>query len=70
MVGESLDNNGQSDLMDVIIMLKKAYFDIQKYSKQNRMVGFDLAEAMGNLRGAIKILNNMENNKRQNSDIL
>lgn len=70
MVGESLDNKGQSDLMDVIIMLKKAYFDIQKYSKQNRMVGFDLAEAMGNLRGAIKILNNMENNKRQNSDIL
>lgn len=51
-------------------MLKEAYFDIQEYSKQNRMVGFDLAEAMGNLRGAIKILNNMENNKRQNSDIL
>ena len=34
------------------------------------MVGFDLAEAMGNLRGAIKILNNMENNKRQNTDML
>lgn len=70
MVGESFNNKGQSDLMDVIIMLKEAYFDIQEYSKQNRMVGFDLAEAMGNLRGAIKILNNMENNKRQNSDIL
>ena len=56
--------------MDVIIMLKEAYFDIQEYSKQNRMAGFDLAEAMGNLRGAIKILNNMENNKRQNSNIL
>ena len=70
MVGESWDNKGQSDLMDVIITLKEAYFDIQEYSKQNRMVGFDLAEAMGNLRGAIKILNNMENNKRQNSDIL
>lgn len=70
MVGESWDNKSQSDLMDVIIMLKEAYFDIQEYSKQNRMVGFDLAEAMGNLRGAIKILNNMENNKRQNSDIL
>lgn len=70
MVGESWDNKGQSDLMDVIIMLKDAYFDIQEYSKQNRMVGFDLAEAMGNLRGAIKILNNMENNKRQNIDIL
>ena len=70
MVGESWDNKSQSDLMDVIIMLKDAYFDIQEYSKQNKMIGFDLAEAMGNLRGAIKILNNMENNKRQNSDIL
>lgn len=69
MVGESWDNKGQSDLMDVIIMLKEAYFDIQEYSKQNKMIGFDLAEAMGNLRGAIKILNNMENNKRQNTDI-
>lgn len=29
MVGESLDNKGQSDLMDVIITLKEAYFDIQ-----------------------------------------
>lgn len=70
IVRESWGNKRQSDLMDVIIMLKEAYFDIQEYSKQNRMVGFDLAEAMGNLRGAIKILNNMENNKRQNSDIL
>ena len=70
MVGESWDNKSQSDLMDVIIMLKDAYFDIQEYSKQNKMIGFDLAEAMGNLRGAIKILNNMENNKRQNTDIL
>ena len=70
MVGESWDNKSQSDLMDVIIMLKDAYFGIQEYSKQNKMIGFDLAEAMGNLRGAIKILNNMENNKRQNSDIL
>ena len=70
MVGESWDNKGQSDLMDVIIMLKDAYFDIQEYSKQNKMIGYDLAEAMGDLRGAIKILNNMENNKRQNIDIL
>ena len=70
MVGESWDNKSQSDLMDVIIMLKEAYFDIQEYSKQNKMIGYDLAEAMGNLRGAIKILNNMENNKRQNTDIL
>lgn len=70
MVGESWDNKGQSDLMDVIIMLKEAYFDIQEYSKQNKMIGYDLAEAMGNLRGAIKILGKMENNKRQNIDIL
>lgn len=70
MVGESWDNKGQSDLMDVIIMLKEAYFDIQEYSKQNKMIGYDLAEAMENLRGAIKILNNIENNKRQNIDIL
>ena len=70
MVGESWDNKSQSNLMDVIIMLKEAYYDIQEYSKQNKMIGYDLAEAMGNLRGAIKILNNMENNKRQNIDIL
>ena len=71
MVGESLNNKSQGFLMDVIIMLKEAYFDIQEYSKQNRMVGFDLAEAMGNLRGAIKMLSKMENNnQRQNTDIL
>lgn len=70
MVGESWDNKGQNDLMDVIIMLKEAYFDIQEYSKQNKMIGYDLAEAMGNLRGAIKILNKMENNQKQNTDIL
>ena len=70
MVGESLNNKSQGFLMDVIIMLKEAYFDIQEYSKQNRMVGFDLAEAMGNLRGAIKMLSKMENNnQRQNTDI-
>lgn len=70
MVGESFNNKGQSDLIDVIITLKEAYFDIQEYSKQNRMIGYDLAEAIGNLRGAIKILNNMENNQKQNTDIL
>ena len=70
MVGESLNNKSQGFLMDVIIMLKEAYYDIQEYSKQNRMIGFDLAEAMGNLRGAIKMLSEMENNKRQNTDIL
>ena len=69
IVRESWGDKRQSDLMDVIIMLKEAYFDIQEYSKQNKMIGYDLAEAMGNLRGAIKILNNMENNQRQNTDI-
>ena len=69
IVREAWGNRRQSDLMDVIIMLKEAYFDIQEYSKQNKMIGYDLAEAMGNLRGAIKILNNMENNQRQNTDI-
>ena len=73
IVRESWDNKSQTDLMDVIIMLKEAYFDIQEYSKQNKMIGYDLAEAMGNLRGAIKMLSKMENNnnnKRQNTDIL
>lgn len=66
MVGESLDSKGQSFLMDVIIMLKEAYFDIQEYSKKNRIAGYDLAEAMGNLRGAIKMLGKIDNyNQRQ-----
>ena len=66
MVGESFNNKGQSDLMDVIIMLKEAYFDIQEYSKKNRIAGYDLAEAMGNLRGAIKMLGKIDNyNQRQ-----
>lgn len=71
MIGESFNNKGQSDLMDVIIMLKEAYFDIQEYSKKNRIAGYDLAEAMGNLRGAIKMLGKIDNyNQRQNTDIL
>ena len=66
MVGESLDSKGQSFLMDVIIMLKEAHFDIQEYSKKNRIAGYDLAEAMGNLRGAIKMLGKIDNyNQRQ-----
>lgn len=69
IVRESWGDKRQSDLMDVIIMLKEAYYDIQEYSKQNKMIGFDLAEAMGNLRGAIKMLSEMENNQRQNTDI-
>ena len=71
MVGESWDNKGQSDLMDVIITLKEAYFDIQEYSKKNRIAGYDLAEAMGNLRGAIKMLGKIDAyNQRQDTDIL
>ena len=71
MVGESLDSKGQSFLMDVIIMLKEAYFDIQEYSKKNKIAGYDLAEAMGNLRGAIKMLGKIDAyNQRQNTDIL
>ena len=71
MIGESFNNKGQSDLMDVIIMLKEAYFDIQEYSKKNRIAGYDLAEAMGNLRGAIKMLGKIDNyNQKQNTDIL
>lgn len=71
MVGESLDSKGQSFLMDVIIMLKEAYFDIQEYSKKNRIAGYDLAEAMGNLRGAIKMLGKIDAyNQRQYTDIL
>ena len=71
MVGESLDSKGQSFLMDVIIMLKEAYFDIQEYSKKNRIAGYDLAEAMGNLRGAIKMLGKIDAyNQRQDTDIL
>lgn len=69
IVRESWGDKRQSDLMDVIIMLKEAYYDIQEYSKQNKMIGFDLAESMGNLRGAIKMLSEMENNQRQNTDI-
>ena len=66
MVGESLNNKSQGFLMDVIIMLKEAYFDIQEYSKKNKIAGYDLAEAMGNLRGAIKMLGKIDNyNQRQ-----
>lgn len=70
MVGESLGVENQEDVMDAIIMLKEAYFDLQEFTKLNRTAGLDLSEAMGNLRGAIKILNNIEKNKRQNTDIL
>lgn len=70
MVGESWGGENQEDVMDAIIMLKEAYFDLQEFTKLNRTAGLDLSEAMGNLRGAIKILNNIEKNKRQNTDIL
>ena len=70
IVRESWSGGNQEDVMDAIIMLKEAYFDIQEFTKQNRTAGLDLSEAMGNLRGAIKILNNIEKNKRKNIDIL
>lgn len=70
MVGESWGGKNQEDVMDAIIMLKEAYFDLQEFTKLNRTAGIDLSEAMGNLRGAIKILNNIEKNKIQNTDIL
>lgn len=70
MVGESWGGENQEDVMDAIIMLKEAYFDLQEFTKLNRTAGLDLSEAMGNLRGAIKILNNVEKNKIQNTDIL
>ena len=56
MVGESIDNNGQDDIMDAIILIKEAYYDIAEFVKVNKTAGLDLSESMGNLRGALKIL--------------
>lgn len=58
MVGESFEQGGQDDVMDAIIMLKEAYYDINEFAKVNKTAGLDLAEAMGNIRGALKILTN------------
>lgn len=58
MVGESFEQGGQNDVMDAIIMLKEAYYDINEFAKVNKTAGLDLAEAMGNIRGALKILTN------------
>lgn len=54
MVGESVGNG--NDIMDAVIMIKEAYYDIKEFTEQNKSAGLDLAEAMGNLRGAVKIL--------------
>lgn len=58
MVRESFEQGGQDDVMDAIIMLKEAYYDINEFAKVNKTAGLDLAEAMGNIRGALKILTN------------
>lgn len=50
---------GTSDIMDAIIMVKEAYYDINEVAKTNKTIAFDLSEAMGNLRGALKILNDL-----------
>lgn len=63
MVRESWDGGNQKDVMDVIIMLKETYFDIQKITKLNRTAGLDLSEVMWKLREAIRLLINIENNK-------
>lgn len=56
MVGEAIENGGQDDIMDAVIMIKEAYYDIAEFVKTNKTAGLDLSESMGNLRGALKIL--------------
>ena len=51
------------DDMDPIIMLKEAYYDLNQYCKEHKDAAYDLAEALGNIRGAIKILMNSETNR-------
>lgn len=51
------------DDMDPIIMLKEAYYDLNQYCKENKDAAYDLAEALGNIRGAIKLLMNSETNR-------
>ena len=46
------------DDMDPIIMLKEAYYDLNQYCKEHKEAAYDLAEALGNIRGAIKLLIN------------
>ena len=49
--------------MDPIIMLKEAYYDLNQYCKEHKDAAYDLAEALGNIRGAIKLLMNSETNR-------
>lgn len=51
------------DDMDPIIMLKEAYYDLNQYCKEHKDAAYDLAEALGNIRGAIKLLMNSETNR-------
>lgn len=57
VVTESLSNDSH-DIIDVVIMLKEAYADIQEYTEANRSAALDLSEALGNIRNAIKTLGN------------
>lgn len=61
IIKEAIQNElGQpSDIMDALIMIKEAYVDIQDVLKNNKQLMYDLSPAMGNLRGAIKILNEL-----------
>lgn len=58
MVKEEINKelNGTNDVMDAVLMLKEAYYDLIEYSKTNKEMGYTLSPAMGNLRGAMKIL--------------
>ena len=51
------------DDMDPIIILKEAYYDLNQYCKEHKDAAYDLAEALGNIRGAIKLLMNSETNR-------
>lgn len=51
------------DDMDPIIMLKEAYYDLNQYCQEHKDAAYDLAEALGNIRGAIKLLMNSETNR-------
>ena len=61
IIKEAIQNElGQpSDIMDALIMIKEAYVDIQDVLKNNKQLMYDLSPAMGNLRGAIKIINKL-----------
>lgn len=66
IIKESIQNefaDNSIDDMDPIIMLKEAYYDLNQYCKEHKDAAYDLAEALGNIRGAIKLLMNSETNR-------